>query len=333
MKLTGKPAESLLQDPSHVGGILLYGVDQGLVRDRSSRAVRAVLGDATDSFRFVVLPREEHRRLRDEALSPPLGGGRRIIRIQDGTDGLAVVLEAVTERTADLLILVEAFSLTARSKLRSMAERLPQWAAIACSPMSKAIVAGEIKQTLSRAGLTVAADAVAFLAEELSDDFARRQSEIEKLIVFAADDGVVDFERSQACCAGQLEASLGAAVSAAMMGVAELADRLLGELEREGATGPGLLAVLSMEVHRVLKVQALVEQGATVENACLSLMPPVYARQADNFLVEVRRWPIGRLQQLRRAIRLADLACKRAGSRDFVIAAQLLRCLSISQSC
>ena len=328
MKLTGRPAEDLLRDPTQVSGILLYGADQGLVQERSSRAVRAGLGEGTDLFRLVVLPREEHRRLREEALSPPLGGGLRIIRIQDATDGLAAVLEAVTDRAADLLILVEASSLTIRSKLRLMAERLPRWAAIACSPMPKAMVASEIKQTLSQAGLTVAADAVTFLVEELSDDFARRQSELEKLLLFAANDGVVDLERLQACCAGQLDASFAAAVSAAMMGAAELADRLLGELEREGATGPGLLAALSLEVHRVLKVQALVEQGATVENACLSLTPPLYARQAGNFLVQVRRWPVRRLQQLRRAIRLADLACKRAGSRDFVIAAHLLRSTS-----
>ena len=330
MKVTGKPVASLLRNPSRVVGILLYGPDPGLVRDRSSRAAQAVLGEDGRSFRFIVLPREEHSRLRDEILSLPLGGGRRVIRVQDATDGLTAVLEAVIDPHTDLLILVEAASLTARSKLRLMAERSPVWAAVACFPEPRAAVAAEISEVLRETGLTVAPDAVAFLAEELGGDFARRRSELEKLSLFAAGDGVVDFGRARDCCSAQLEASLGMAATAAMTGDTEFADRLLGDLERDGATGPGLLAVLSMEVHRVLKVRALMEQGATAEEACRSLAPPMYPRQAAGFLTEVRRWPVVGLERLSQAIRLADLSCKRAGARDFTIAARLLSSISMS---
>ena len=324
MKVAGKQVVALLGDPSRVFGMLLYGPDQGLVRDYARRAARAALGDERDAFRLVVLLREEHSRLRDEVASLPLGGGRRVVRVQDVTDNLAAIIQTLPSEARDVLVILEAGALSARSKLRMMAEREEGWAAIACYASSPAAVSGEIVQTLDAAGLSIEPAAVGYLTQELSGDYARRASELEKLCLFAAGDGVVDVAAANACCSGQLDASIVQAVTAAMAGQSELADRLLAELAHEGATGPGLLAVLAMEMHRVLKARVLIDQGSTPEEACRAIVPPIYPRQAPEFLVEVRRWPVARLQRLGALLREADLACKRAGSRDFSIAARLL---------
>ncbi len=56
-------------------------------------AIQAVLGTEADPFRLTSLTREEHGRLRAEAGSMALGGGRRVIHVQDGGDALVATLE------------------------------------------------------------------------------------------------------------------------------------------------------------------------------------------------------------------------------------------------
>ena len=323
MKVIGKSIGPLLEDPSRVFGILLYGSDPGLIRSRARQATRSVLGQVEHPFRLVLLPREEHGRLREELASLPLGGGRRVVRVQSATDALVSVIETSNAKMEDVLIILEALSLAPRSKLRTMAERGLRWAAVPSFPESAASIT-EIKQALTQSGLRATEDAIAFLAEELDGDFAIRQSELEKLSSFAADFDVIELDHAIASCIGKSGASLGTAVNAALAGDIAMTTRLLAELEQEGTSGAGLLAVLAIEMQRLLRVRAQVEQGSTIQEACQSVFPPIYPRQAASFATAVGRWSLPKLLWLGTASRSADIACKRAGARDFTIAARLL---------
>ena len=185
---------------------------------------------------------------------------------------------------------------------------------------------------MAEAGLSATPDALAYLSNELSGDLITRRSELEKLALFAAGERVVDLEMARLCCALSLEASVMSAVAAAMAGRPELCDALLEELRRDGATGPGLLAVLSNQVQRMLKVRLLIDGGQSPDEACRALMPPIYPRQAASFVQDVQRWRAPALEALGRAIREADLACKRAASPDFAIASRLLGTVASRQA-
>ena len=324
MKLAAHQVQGVLRAPTQYAGLLVYGEDWGAVRSRSLAAVRAVVGGDASPFRHSVLTREEHGRLRDEATSLTLGGGRRVIHVQDATDALTPALEKLALRPEDVLVVVEAGELQARSKLRAFAERQPAWAAIACYLGNAGQLAAEIRAVMAEAGLTLTADALAFLAQELAGESTTRRSALEKLCLFAAGEGTVDADTARLCCSQSIETSLGAVVAAAMAGRADRCDALLAELAREGATGAGLLAVLSNLVQRFFKVRLMIDAGQGVEEACRSLSPPLYPRQAASFMQDVQLWRATALEGLAEAIRQADIACKRAGSPDLTIASRLV---------
>ena len=332
MKVPTHSVMDVLKASSRFLGILLYGEDAGRIRDHVITATKAVIGPQLDPFRTSVLTREEHSRLRDEVGSRSLGGGRRVIRVQDATDGLATVLDAMADYRADALILVEAGALTARSKLRMMAERHQLWAAIACYSETGAALSGEIRRTLGDAGLAVQPEALAYLTSELGGDSNRCRGELEKLRLYAAGDGTITLETAQACCSVSVDATLGAAVSAALAGRVDLCDELLEELERDGASGPGVLAVLANQMQRVLKVRLSLDHGASADEACRGLQPPVFPRQMPSFMQEVQNWTTPRLLALGKAMRDADVACKRAASPDFAIAGRLLSVIASQAS-
>lgn len=332
MKAASSQIASILRRPVQYVGLLIYGQEWGLVRERARLAINAVLGEARDPFRFAALAREDHAKLPAEAESLALGGGRRVVHVFDAADSLASVLASLHVRAEDVLLVVEAGELTPRSKLRSFAERDPAWASVACYPADAGSIPGEIAATLKQAGLTATPDALAYLAEELSGESVIRRAELEKLALYAVDRGVVDLDTARLCCSTSLETSLSAAVSEAMTGRPPRCDALLAELASEGATGAGLLAVMSLQVHRLLKIRLLMDGGQSATEACRSVSPPVYPRQLPGVIEELRYWSVTRLEALGRAIREADQACKRAGSPDFAIAARLLMVIAMRSS-
>ena len=324
MKLAPPQIAASLRDTSAFAGFLIYGEDIGLTRERSLLAVSNALGHGASAFQLATLTREEHGRLRSEVSSRSLGGGRRVIHVQDAADGLVATLDKLVIDPADTLVVLQAGELQSRSKLRAYAEKHPTWGAIACYIGNESTVMREVQASLTTAGVAATPDALAYLSQELAGESSTRRSELMKLALFAHGETIVDLPMVQQCCSVSLDTSLADAVTAALSGRSTATDALLAELAREGATGAGILAVLSNQMQRLLKIRLLIDSGQSAAEACRSLSPPLYPRQSAAFLRDVKRWRTPALEALGRAIREADLACKRAASPDFAIAARLL---------
>src|ERR1700740_699686 len=98
--LRGKDIDAYLARPDPARPIvLLYGPDAGLVRERAD-ALIATAGDApNDPFPLFKLDGDEvaaePSRLVDEALTVPLFGGRRAIRVRAGSRSFAGGVETL----------------------------------------------------------------------------------------------------------------------------------------------------------------------------------------------------------------------------------------------
>src|SRR5579859_3288274 len=81
--------------------VLVYGPDEGLVRERTVRLCRTVVDDLDDPFRVADLDavklKDDIARLVDEAAAIPLTGGRRVVRVRGADDGCAKAVTAVLE--------------------------------------------------------------------------------------------------------------------------------------------------------------------------------------------------------------------------------------------
>ncbi len=304
--------------------ILLYGEDAGLVRSRAAKAVRSACGPQPSPFQLSTLLKEEHGRLVDEASSVPLDGTRRVVRVQDAGDGLVAALTKLSASRSSALVILEAGELTPRSKLRAAAEKHDGWAAIACYPEGAAAVIASIQQAAKAAGQSISADAVQYLAQELSGDTSRRQQELEKLTLYAAGGGPISLEDAMACCATEDELVPTDIFAAAMAGLVTDTDELLAAAEWGGATGPGLLAAFAGTLHRLLRLRLLMDTGLSGDAAGRALRPPLYPRQLEASLRMMRTWSAAALRNLLAAVSAADADCKRAATRDLTIASKVI---------
>src|SRR5436853_5470155 len=100
--LRGKDIDSFLVRPDPGRPIiLLYGPDAGLVRERADALLASAVDDPNDPFSLVRLDGDElaaePSRLVDEAMTVPLFGGRRAIRVRAGSRNFASGIDTLTE--------------------------------------------------------------------------------------------------------------------------------------------------------------------------------------------------------------------------------------------
>src|SRR5437762_4034311 len=112
--LRGKEIDSYLARPDPGRPIiLLYGPDAGLVRERADALLASAVDDPNDPFSLVRLDGDElsaePSRLVDEALTVPLFGGRRAIRVRAGSRSFASGVDTLADTPLkDCRVVIEA---------------------------------------------------------------------------------------------------------------------------------------------------------------------------------------------------------------------------------
>src|SRR5215813_8115523 len=127
--LRGRDIDAFLARPDPARPIiLLYGPDAGLVREPADALLASAVDDPTDPFSLVRLDGDElaaePSRLVDEALTVPLFGGRRAIRVRAGSRSFASGVETLADTPVkDCRIVIEAGDLRPDHLLRKACER------------------------------------------------------------------------------------------------------------------------------------------------------------------------------------------------------------------
>src|SRR5258708_6357362 len=189
--LRGKEIDAFLARPDAARPIiLLYGPDAGLVRERADALMASAVDDPNDPFSLVRLDGDdlaaEPSRLVDEAMTVPLFGGRRAIRVRAGSRNFASGVDTLADSALkDCRIVIEAGELRPESPLRKACERAKTAVAIGCYPDTERDLAKLIDDELRVSNLRIASDARATLIALLGGDRQASRNELRKRAPYA----------------------------------------------------------------------------------------------------------------------------------------------------
>lgn len=189
--LRGKEIDAFLARPDQSRPIiLLYGPDAGLVRERADALMASAVDDPNDPFSLVRMDGDdlaaEPSRLVDEAMTVPLFGGRRAIRIRAGSRSFASGIDTLAEmKLSDCRIVIEAGELRPDAPLRKACEKAKSAVAIACYADTERDLAKLIDDELRASNLKIAPDARAALTSLLGGDRQASRNEIRKVALYA----------------------------------------------------------------------------------------------------------------------------------------------------
>lgn len=329
MKLDARRVSAFLRDPGPVRVVLLHGDDEGLIRGRAEALTVAVAGARDDPFRVAWLAREDHSRLAEEATAIAMMGGRRVVRVRDVVDGLAGAVEQAAAAPGDTLVVLEVSgSLPARSKLRTLLEALPNGAVIACYPEQGQALQDRIAGALAEAGVSLDADALAYVADRVGADSASVAGEIEKLVLYAGDERRLDLDDARACVGDAASVAFDDAVFAATAGDARTADRALEVALAEGTAPVAITRGMLQHLARLHQARGHMASGLSADAAVRLLRPPVFFKRVTAFSRALRQWDTARLAQAMAEARRVELLCKQTGAPDMLLVRRFVLALA-----
>jgi DNA polymerase III subunit delta len=319
VRLAPSRIAAFLQRPDpEIRAVLLYGPDEGLVRERAEAVARSVCPDLKDPFRIADLTAgvlgTDPARLTDEAAQLSLTGGRRVVRVRAAGDGLAKLFAGFLESTSgEALVVAEAGELPSRSALRRAFEAARSAVAIGCYPDTPRELAVVIRETLAANRVTASRDAGQFLVEHLGGDRLLTRSELEKLALYAGEGGRVELEDARLSVSDTAGLELDDAVMAAAEGDAAAVERVLGRVFQQGESPVSIIRALLRHLHRIHVLTARLADGASIDEVLRTARPPIFFKQEDSFRRQLGLWTEARLRPQLDRIAKAELNMKTTG--------------------
>lgn len=320
MKLDARRIARFLENPGPCKAVLLHGSDGGLIRARGIALVRLVGGAADDPFRIAVLEPARHAALAEEASALSLTGGRRVVRVREATDALTPIVAAHLDSTTTTLLVLEAAELPPRSKLRAALEAHPDAAAIGCYPEEGRALEATIRAELDSAKVRIGPEAMTLLVSLLGQDQGQTRSELQKLALYCGPGTEADLAAIQACIGDAASLSVDEALYAATAGEMEHADRALSLAVAEGAAPVAVVRAALIHLQKLHRARAAMASGKSASEAMAALRPPIFFRRQPAFQRSLSLWPMPALEEALAHLFAAELACKKTGAPDQVIA-------------
>jgi DNA polymerase-3 subunit delta len=334
--LRGRDVDSFLARPDPARPIiLLYGPDAGLVRERADALTASAVDDVNDPFSLVRLDGDElaaePSRLVDEAMTVPLFGGRRAIRVKAGSRSFAGGVDTLADSDIrDCRIVIEAGELRPEAPLRKACERAKNAVAIACYPDTERDLARLIDDELRACDLKIAQDARAMLTSLLGGDRQASRNELRKITLYAHGAREVTLEDVMAVVSDASDFKLDPVVDAAFAGQPAIVETEFAKAMVAG-TYPGLaISAAQRQVAALHKAALLMEGGASAPSAAEGGFPRLHFSRKAAVETALRNFSAARLVQVMDQLAIAALDARRHSALAPAIAQRALMSIAVN---
>jgi DNA polymerase III subunit delta len=334
--LRGKEIDAFLARPdSGRPIILLYGPDAGLVRERAEALLASAVDDPNDPFSLVKLDGDElsaePSRLVDEALTIPLFGGRRAIRVRAGSRSFASGVDALADSPLkDCRVVIEAGELRPESPLRKACERAKTAVAIGCYPDTERDLARLIDDELRVSSLRIAPDARAALVSLLGGDRQASRNELKKLALYSHGRGEVTLDDVMAVVSDASELKVDPIVDGAFAGRPELVETEFAKAMVAG-TYPGIIISAAQRQAAWLHKSALaLAEGTPVSTLLEGGFPRLHFSRKANVETALRNFSPARLASIIDQLAVAALDMRKQAPLAAVIAQRALLSIAVN---
>ena len=315
--------------------ILIYGPDEGLVRERSRILANALLTDPADPFALLDLSEDEYRsdpaRLHDEFGAISMFGGKRVIRIRFRSDRYGKQIKAFVESlesgqlSGDAVVILEAGDLKPSSSLRKTLEACKFGAALPCYQDDARSLKALAGKMLKDADIQYTNDIIDWLVESLGSDRAMTRREVEKLILYKQSDQNSELTAGDiaACLTAANDLGLEDVTYSALSGDIDMLAKSLDRCFLQAEQPVTIIRALSRHIERLRLARLAMEQGATDRQAVEQLRPKPHFKRKAAFERQLRSWGIPKINKAIELLYEAEKNCKTTGLPAEAICTQM----------
>lgn len=342
MKLQFRDIEPFVKKPDpRAVAILVYGPDEGLVRERIALLAKSAVADINDPFNVAEFSAhvldDNPARLSDEALSISMMGGRRVVIVRNAGDGVTKPLESLlaTLTTDGNLVLIEAGNLTPRSSLRILCESAANAAALPCYVDDERDLTRVIADGLRAQGFTISSDALTFMAANIVGDRGITRSEIDKLVTYMGTTSKnVTLDDVTACVGHSATLPIDDLLRHIGTGQIADADRTMANLLSEDVAPVTIARALQHHFWKLHAARSRMDAGMTADQSVAKIKPPLFFKQKPAFVTQMTSLPQAQIEQALNVVISAEARCKQTGADPKLIMSRavLSLCQMISRA-
>jgi DNA polymerase III subunit delta len=309
--------------------ILFYGGDAGLVAERAAQLAERLSKRDDPPGEIIRLDEasldEDPGRIFVELQTAPMFGGRKVVRaVASRRIGAAQLKPLLEGGDAQGYLIIEAGSLRPDEALRTLFEKSPGAAAVACFPDEARDLEAVMREAFAPGKAQITPEAKRLLLARLGADRALSRSEIDKLALYAHGKAVIDESDVMAAVGDAAELALDRIVLASASGRTAAA---LAECDRSVAAGESpqsVIAALQRHYLRLHRMRGMLDGGRSMEDVVRSLRPQPHFKQRDALEQQCRAWILPQLAAALALIADAAKAARLSSGLDGLLAERLL---------
>ena len=283
------------EQKNHYSPILIYGPNEGLVRDNFLKLKEIFNKNNAEEISFTgKLINDQPEALIDEIQTVSMFNDQKIIIIEQPIDkNIELFEEAFTALPDHTLIIILASNLTKTSKIRKFFENSEQYFSCANYEDDFRSNSQQIQNLEKSINKTLNRDIKNYLNQNLSSDRMISKNEIEKLILlYAENDQIPGLENIKLIFNDNPDLGLNKISQLAFSGQPKKVSINLNKIFAEGVSPVAIIRVMLNYVLRIQTTQIALKKTNDFDSAIKSLKPPVFWKDKDNFKLHCKKWPI-----------------------------------------
>ncbi len=343
MKITGTRIDKFLASPpDNIKGVLFFGPDRGLVKERSELLARQYVSDPNDVFATTVLTSDDlvsdPAKFSDEMVAMSLLGDRRLVRVRLDHERPGAAISKLIKHfdknpdQCEASLIIEAGDMTPRSSVRKTFEACGHFATIGCYAAGASDIANLVRRELNTHNISISREALDLWVPLLSGDRALQKNEIEKMMLYKGYGEVADAQISpediKSLAAGGQMASLDNIIMSALNGQPDQCDQAFRRAVEGKVNAAVILRSLQRHISRLLEARMHMDNGQSQQSAMRALRPPVFRMQEQNFKRHLNTWPAHMLSKALNQSLETETALKSAGAPVNALTSRLLLALA-----
>ena len=334
MKFSAKQTAQFIKKPDPIIRLaLFFGIDQGMVHERARFLTKTVVGDPNDPFRVSLLTgaqiEQDPARLIDEASAQSLVGGKRVVLVELDGKNISDALDQYLENGIDgSLVIIKAGELKTTSPVRKLIEKSNYAAAMPAYTENKSSLNNLIDSVLLKNGVSISSDSKQYLINNLGLDRQVSRSELEKLMTYLGGKKELKLEDAMLVIGDSDAFSIDQVVYAAANGNRVDLDRKLFRAFNEGQMPIFIVRAAIKHFQKLHLASGHIKNGKSFLEALNSVKPPVFFLLKDQFMEQLNKWSLAKVEKALDLLTQAEIDCKTTGLPEKFICGRVLMSLS-----
>ena len=322
MKIAPREISALLGQPdSRFQAYLLYGHDEGLVRERARKLASHFTDNLDDPFAVSHLSgpdvAADKTCLADSLNALPAFGGLRLVMLSGaGTEMTEAVKLAFESLHEGARLVIQARDVNTRHALVKFCDQQPACASIGCYQDDSRSLGDLAREIFAKDNIRIDTEAMALLLSRLGNDRAISRKEIEKLVLFAGPGNNLsarDIDNALGDSGAVVQDQITLAI---LSGNVNQFEQLYSRAKQDGLPPISLLRQ-TLNLFRGMLAARLAMNAGTPAGAALSgFRPPLHFKTKPVVSAQLSKWGVQQLSDVIDRLIDTEIQIKSAGAVD-----------------